>query len=124
VPLLNVVDKAELVLRFAATAREKSPRPEHGEGCGQRACSSVARALDAADQPALAINQLRCGRTPDAVDPARHVTGGVQEDGRDVPALLRRLLHKVRTLAEGHEQDLEPLGLELPVQWGSRTVDA
>src|SRR5882724_5277828 len=33
VPLLNVVDKAELVLRFAATAMEKSPRPEHGEGC-------------------------------------------------------------------------------------------
>ena len=41
---------------------------------------------------------------------------GVQEDGRGVPALLRRLFHEVRTLAEVHEQDLEPLGLELPVQ--------
>ena len=76
----------------------------------------VAGALDAADQPALAIDQVRRGRTPDAVDPARHVTGGVQEDERGVPALLRRLLHEVRTLAEVHEQDLEPLGLELPVQ--------
>jgi hypothetical protein len=64
---------------------------------------------------ALAIDQVRRGRTPDAVDPARHVTGGVQEDERGVPALLRRLLHEVRTLAEVHEQDLEPLGLELPV---------
>src|SRR6202521_2252517 len=56
------------------------------------------------------------GQPPDAVDPPRHVTGGVQEDERGVPALLRRLLHELRTLAEGHEQDLEPLGLELPVQ--------
>ena len=75
----------------------------------------VARALDAADQPALAIDQVRGGRTPDSVDPARHVTGGVEEDGGHVPLLLRRLLHEVRTLAEVHEQDLEPLGLELPV---------
>src|SRR3981189_3180580 len=54
----------------------------------------VARALDAAHQPALAIDQVRRGRTPDAVDSACHVTGGVQEDGRGVPALLRRLLHE------------------------------
>ena len=66
--------------------------------------------------PALAIDQVRGGRTPDSVDPARHVTGGVEKDGADVTPLLRHFLHEVRTLAEVHEQDLEPLGLELPVQ--------
>ena len=76
----------------------------------------VARALDAADQPALAIDQVRRRWTPDSVDAARHITGGVEEDGGHVTPLLRHFPHVVRTLAEVHEQDLEPLGLELPVQ--------
>jgi len=50
-----------------------------------RGRAPVARALDAADEPALAIDQVRGGRAPHAEDAARHITGGVEEDDDETP---------------------------------------
>ena len=76
----------------------------------------VAGALDAAEESALAIDEVGGGRAPDAVELAGHVTGGVQEHGGSVPAFVGDLLHGVGILAEADQQDFETFALELPVQ--------
>jgi hypothetical protein len=76
----------------------------------------VAGALDAAEETALAVDEIGGRRTPDAVELAGHVAGGVEEHGRDVAAFLGGLPDGLRALAEADEQNLEPLTLELLVQ--------
>jgi len=72
--------------------------------------------LDAAEETALAIDEVRGGRAPDSVELARHLTGVIEEHRGNVAAFLGGLLHGVGALAEADEQDFETLTLELPVQ--------
>jgi hypothetical protein len=71
--------------------------------------------LDSAEEAALAIDEVDGGWPPNSVELAGHVTGGVEEDGRDVPAFARGLPHRVRALPEADQQNFEALTFELPV---------
>src|SRR5207237_3422009 len=75
----------------------------------------VARAHHAAEQTALAIDEIRGWRSKDAVDLAGHITALVEEHRRGVPALRDRALHEDRAFTKGDQPHLEPLGLELAV---------
>jgi hypothetical protein len=72
--------------------------------------------LDAAEEAALAIDEVGSGRAPDAVELAGHLTGLIEEHGRSVAAFLGGLLHGVGALAETDQQDFETLTLQFPVQ--------
>jgi hypothetical protein len=72
--------------------------------------------LDAAEETALAIDEVCGGRAPDSVELTRHLTGVIEEHRGSVAAFLGGLFHGVGALAEADEQDFETLTLELPVQ--------
>ena len=76
----------------------------------------VPRALDAAEQATLAVDEVRRGRSPDSVNPAGDVAGAVDEHGGDVAAILRGFPYGVSALLEVHEHDFQALALELFVQ--------
>src|SRR5438093_2050374 len=75
----------------------------------------VARSRHAADQSPLAVDEVGGGRPPHAVGFACHVTALVEKDGRHVAALAHHLANVVELLTEIHQQDLQPLTLELAV---------
>jgi len=88
-------------------------RPDQCVRCGR---APVARANDATDQLSLAVDEGRGRGAPHSVELARHVTGGVEKHGSDVASLVGCLLDGLGAVAEGHQQDLEALALELSVQ--------
>src|SRR3989442_5502119 len=75
----------------------------------------VARPRHAADQSPLAIDEVGGWWPPDAVGLARHVPALVQKDRRHVAAFAYNLTHVVGVLTEIHQQDFQPLALELAV---------
>jgi hypothetical protein len=76
----------------------------------------VAGALDAAEEAALAVDEVCGWRAPDSVESAGDVTGGVDEDGGDVAAVFRGFPDGISAFLKAHEQHLEPLALVLLVQ--------
>src|SRR5207244_11649804 len=77
--------------------------------------SPVTRPRHAADQSPLAVDEVGGRWPPHAVALSCHVTALVEEDRRHVTAFAHNLTHVVGLLPKIHQQDFQPLALELAV---------
>src|SRR5262245_29919653 len=74
------------------------------------------RAHDPREESPLPVDQVRAGRSENAVAYTRHLAAPIDEHGRDVAAIGRCALHVGRILTEVDQPNLEPLALELLVE--------
>src|SRR5438876_5818202 len=73
----------------------------------------VARAHEPADQVALTVHEVHCGRTEHPIHAPRGVTAFVEQHPSRVAALLDRAPHQLRILTEGDHDELQALALQL-----------
>jgi hypothetical protein len=86
---------------------------DEGAGGG---CPQIATADGTAYEAALPVDEVHRRWAPHAVDATGDVAAAVEQDGSGVAALRHDPTDQVGRLAEGNEQDLEPLVTKLAVQ--------